>query len=86
MANLSLFAVRSSLRSDAIVIITDGRTDIHSSKVLEFHADQMSPRSPGSQINISHVLTKLLQGCPYSTDPSGNSITFDRDHLMTYRV
>ena len=21
----------------------------------------------------------LIQGCPYSTDPSGNSITFDRD-------
>ena len=56
MINISLFAnfeVRSSLRSDAIVITTDGRTDRHSSKVLEFRADQMSPRYLGSQINIS---------------------------------
>ena len=42
-ANRGLFAkfeVRSSLRSDAVVITTDR----HSSNVLEFCADQMSPR------------------------------------------
>ena len=32
---------------------TDGRTDRHSSNVLEFRADRMSPRNVGSQINIS---------------------------------
>ena len=56
MTNRSLFAkveVRSSLRSGAIVITTDGRTDRHSSNVLKFRADQMSPRNLGSQINIS---------------------------------
>ena len=54
MANISLvakFEVRNSLRSDAIVITTmngrtDGRTDRHSSNVLEFRADQMSSRVP----------------------------------------
>ena len=56
MANRILFIkfeVRSSLRLDAIVITTDGRTDRHSSNVLEFRADRMSPRNVGSQINIS---------------------------------
>ena len=42
------FEVRSTLRSEAIVIITDGRTDRHSSNVLEFRADQMSPTNLGS--------------------------------------
>ena len=59
MANRSLFAkfeVRSFLRSDVIVITTDGRTDRHRSNVLEFHADQMSPRNLGSQIHISETI------------------------------
>ena len=46
MANRSLsakFEVRSFLRSDAIVITTDG----------QIRADQISPRNLGSQINIS---------------------------------
>ena len=53
MANRSLFAkfeVRSSLRSDAIVITTDERTD-----VLEFRADQMSPRNIGSQFSMRRL-------------------------------
>ena len=52
MANVSLvakFEVRTSLHSDTSEITTGGRTDRHSSNVLEFHADQMSLRS---QINI----------------------------------
>ena len=60
MANINLFAkfeVRSSLRSDAIVITTDERTDRHSSNVLEF--DQMSTRNLGSQINISMRPTRI---------------------------
>ena len=59
MANISLFAnfeVHSSLRSDAIVITTDGQTD---SKDLEFRADQMSPWNLGSQINISKRPTRI---------------------------
>ena len=36
---------------------TDGRTDRHSSNVLEFCADQMSPRNIGSQIIISRCYT-----------------------------
>ena len=66
MANRSLFAkfeVHSSLLSDSIVITTDGRTDGrtdgHSSNVLEFRADQMSPRNIGSQINISMRPTRI---------------------------
>ena len=35
------FEVPSSLRSDAIVVTTDGRTNRHSSNVLDFRADQM---------------------------------------------
>ena len=27
---------------------------------------------------LQHTLIEI-QGCPYSTDPSGNAITFDRD-------
>ena len=60
MANSSLFAkfeVRSSMRSDAIVITTDRRTDRHSSNVLELRADQMSPRK--LFLGVTHVLTKL---------------------------
>ena len=60
MANRSLFAKfedRSSLRSDVILITTDGRmdgrTDRHSSNVLEFRANEISLRNLGSQINIS---------------------------------
>ena len=52
MANIRLFAefeVCSVLRSNAIVITmdgrTDGRTERHSSNVLEFRADQMSLRT-----------------------------------------
>ena len=62
LANISLFAkfeVRSSLRSCTIVIKTDGRTDRHSSNVLEFRADQMSPRNLGYQINISMRPTRI---------------------------
>ena len=66
MANRSLlakFEVRSSLRSEAIVITTDarteGRTDRHSTNVLEFRADQISPRNIGSQINISMRPTRI---------------------------
>ena len=62
MANRSLFAkfeLRSYLRSDAIVITTDGRTERHSSNVLEFRADQMPPRNVGSQINISMRPTRI---------------------------
>ena len=54
-----MFQVRSSLRSDAIVITTDGRTYRHSSKVLEFRADQMSPRNLGSRINFSMRPTRI---------------------------
>ena len=43
------FEVRSSLRSDAIMITTDGRTD----------DDQISPRKLGSQINISMCYTRI---------------------------
>ena len=53
------FEIRSSLRSDSIVIITGGRTDRHSSNVLEFHADQMSPRNLGFKINISRCYTRI---------------------------
>ena len=56
MANRSPFAkfeVHSSLCLDAIVVTADGRTDRHSSNVLEFRADQMSSRNIGSQIIIS---------------------------------
>ena len=59
MANRSPFAnseFPSSLRSDAIVITTDGQID---SKLLEFRADQMSPRNQGSQINISKRPTRI---------------------------
>ena len=35
------------------------RTDRHSSNVLEFRADQMSPRKLGSQINISMRPTRI---------------------------
>ena len=66
MGNRSLcanFQVSSSLRSDAIVFTTDGhtdgRTDRYSSNVLEFHADQMSSRNLGSQINISRRPTRI---------------------------
>ena len=62
MANRRLFAmfqVRSSLRSDAIVITTDGRTDRYNSNVIEFRADQMSPRNLGSKINISRFYTRI---------------------------
>ena len=62
MANRSLFAkfkVRSSLRLDAIVITTDGRTDRHSANVLEFCANQMSPKNLRSQINISMLLIRI---------------------------
>ena len=60
MANRSRSSeVRSSLHSDAIVITTDGRTDRHSLKVLEFRADQMSPSNLGSQINITMRPTRF---------------------------
>ena len=62
MANRSLYAkfeVRSSSRSEAIVITTNGRTDRHSSNVLEFRADQMSPRILWSQINISRCYASI---------------------------
>ena len=54
-----MFEVHSSLRSDAIVITTDGRTDSHSSNVLEFRADQMYRRNLGSKINISRCYTRI---------------------------
>ena len=38
---------------------TDGRTDKHSSTVLEFCADQMSPRNIGSQIIISRCYKRI---------------------------
>ena len=38
--------------------LTDGRTDRHSSNVLEFRADQISPRNLGSKINISRLYTR----------------------------
>ena len=66
MAGRSLFGkfeVRSSLRSEAIVITTDGRTDRrtdrHTSNVLEFRVDQMSERNLGSQINIYRRPTRI---------------------------
>ena len=66
MGNRSLcanFQVCSSLRSDAIVFTTDGHTDgradRHSSNVLEFRADQMSPRNRGSQIIISRCYKRI---------------------------
>ena len=36
-----------------------GRTDRHSSNVLELRADQMSPRYLGSQINVSMRPTRI---------------------------
>ena len=55
--------VCSSLCSDVIVFTTDGRTDgwtdRHSSNVLEFCADQMSPRNIGSQIIISRCYKRI---------------------------
>ena len=62
MANrspIAKFEVRSSLRSDAIVITTDERTDRLSSNVLEVRADQISPGNLGSQINISLHYTRI---------------------------
>ena len=53
------FEVRSSLLSDAIVITTEGRTYQHSSNVLKFRADQMSPSNLGSQIDISRCHTRI---------------------------
>ena len=51
------FEVCRFLRSGASVITTDGwtdwRIDRHMSNVLEFRADQKSPRNQGFQINIS---------------------------------
>ena len=47
------FEVRSTLRSNAIVITTYGRSERHSSNVIEFRADQMSPTNLRSYINIS---------------------------------
>ena len=38
---------------------TDGRTDRHSSNVLEFSADQMSPRNIGFQIIISRCYKRI---------------------------
>ena len=54
MANRSQFAkfeVRSSLRSDASVVFTDGQTDGHTD--IAQMSDQMSPRNLGAEINIS---------------------------------
>ena len=48
MDNRSLcakFQVHNSLRSDSVGYTTDGRIDRHSSNVLEFYADQTSPRN-----------------------------------------
>ena len=67
MANRSLlakFEVHSSLRFDAIVITTDRRMDGQADIalfefVLEFRADQMSPRNLGSQINICMRPTRI---------------------------
>ena len=60
---LAKFEVRCCLRADAIIISTDGwtngRTDRHSSNVLEFRADQMCPRNLGSQINICMRYTRI---------------------------
>ena len=70
MGNISLcakFQVCSFLCSDAIVFTTDrrtdGRTDRHSSNVLEFCADQMSPRNMGPRslfLGVTNVLTKVI--------------------------
>ena len=60
MANISVFEkfdVRNPLRSDAIVITTDYRQI--DSNVLEFRADQMSPRRLESQLNISMHPTRI---------------------------
>ena len=66
MVNISLlakFEVRTSLRSDAVVITTDvrtdGRTDRHRSHILQFRADQMSISNLGFQINISMCYTRI---------------------------
>ena len=56
MDNRSLcakFQVRSRLPQ------TDGPTDRHSLNVLEFRADQISPRNLGSQTNISRYFTRI---------------------------
>ena len=60
MANRSLFAkfeIRSYLRSDSIMITTNGRTDRHSSNIVEFRADQMTSKNLGSPINKSRYCT-----------------------------
>ena len=62
-AYVQIFNFCSSLCSYAIVFTTygrtDGRTDRHSSNVLEFCADQMSPRNIGSQIIISRCYKRI---------------------------
>ena len=64
------------MRSDVIVITTDGRTDRHSSNVLEFRADQMSPGNIRSQINISM--------CPTCTDKT--NITNITNSIMNFKL
>ena len=50
------FQVYCSLRSDVTLLTTDG----HSSNVLEFCADEVSPRNLWSQIIISRCYTRIL--------------------------
>ena len=61
MANRNLFVkfeVHSFLRSDAIVMTTDG-TDGRSDGRTDRRADQMSPRKLGYPINISMCYTRI---------------------------
>ena len=63
MDNISISANFPVFTSDAVVFTTDGhtdgRTDRHSSNVLEFYADQMSPRNIAAQINISRCYKRM---------------------------
>ena len=64
MGNISLSAkavksVALFVRTQSCLPQTDGRTDRHSSNVLEFCADQMSPRNIWSKIIISRCYKRI---------------------------
>ena len=55
----SLNSVALCVRTQTWFIRAVGRTDRHSSNILEFCADQMSPRNIGSQIIISRCYKRF---------------------------
>ena len=52
-------SVALCVRTQSCLPQSDGRTDRHSSNVLEFCADQMSPKNIGSQIIISRCYNRI---------------------------